>query len=74
MEYFFFLSMIENNTEHSLTISFIKKFGPTKFFSVRQSLEFCQADVWQNSRDVFPQHWKTYLEGSEKGLFEQMAV
>ena len=34
--------MIENNTKHSLTIGFIKKFGQTKFCSVRQNLEFCQ--------------------------------
>ena len=47
--------MIENNTEHSLTIGFIKKFGLTKFCLIWQNLEFCQTDVWQNSK-VFWQH------------------
>ena len=36
-------------------ISYIKKFGPTKFCSVQQYLEFCQTNVWQNSK-VFRQH------------------
>ena len=55
MEYFFLL-MIENNTEHSLIKGFIKKFGPTKFCSVRQNLELHQTNVWQNSQ-VIRQHW-----------------
>ena len=53
-------AMIENNTKHSLTIGFIQKFGPTKFCSVRQNLEFCQTNVWQNSK-VFRQHWKWFI-------------
>ena len=48
--------------EHSSTMGFIKKFGPTKFCSVRQNLEFCQTDVWQNSR-VFRQHCFHPLNG-----------
>ena len=36
-----------------------KKFGLTKFCSVWQNLEFCQTDVWQNSR-VFRQHCRRY--------------
>ena len=40
--------MIENNTKHSLTIGFIKKFGPTKFCSVWQNIKFCQTNIWQN--------------------------
>ena len=42
-------------TEHSLRVRLYKKFGPTKFCSVGQNLEFCQTYVQQNSK-VFPQH------------------
>ena len=52
--------MIENNTEHSLTIGFIKKFDQTKFCAVRQNLEFCQTHVWQNLK-VFRKHWEKTL-------------
>ena len=40
--------MIENNTEHSFNKRLSKSL-------VRQNLEFCQTDVWQNSK-VFRQH------------------
>ena len=42
----------------------MKKFGLTKFCSVRQNLEFCQTDVRQNSR-VFRQHCKMYNDQNQ---------